>query len=197
MRFHRPLDDLFGNPVRLRVLRVLARSPGVGYTGRELARLCNASPSQAILSLSKLEESGVVRRQLAGRAHLWRLTTEHILSERLIKLFADEAGVLGQLRSELGAALHDLPVSEASVFGSIARADEGPSSDIDLFLRVATAREKERVADEIALRTTTFAVRFGNPVSSLVLDDSQVRQPANPRLLQEIRRDGIPVERDA
>jgi predicted nucleotidyltransferase len=194
MRFHRPLDDLLGNPVRLRVLRVLSRSPGLGFTGRELAHLCGSSPTQTIASLHRLEDSGVVRREVAGSAHLWRLTTEHLLADRLVKLFAEEAGLLEELRCELKVAIRDLPVSEASIFGSVARGDEGPRSDIDLFLRVRSARQKDRVADEIAERTTSLALRYGNPVSTIVLNDRQVNKPTNPRLVENIRKDGIPLE---
>lgn len=172
MRFHEALDDLLGNPVRLRILRILARSPSQGFTGRELARNSKASPSQAILALRSLEDSGIVTREVAGPAHVWRISREHLLTEPLINLFKQEERSLAFLQSELQKAVAGLPVERAFIFGSVARKEERPASDVDLFVEVRSQEDKNRVEDALSATFPRFALRFGNALSSLVLTTS-------------------------
>lgn len=193
MRFHHTLDDLLGNPLRLRVLRLLARSPSQGFTGRELARLCGASPSQTILALQSLEESGIVGREVAGPAHVWRISRHHILSGHLIRLFEEEERSLERLKSELQRAMARLPVKRSLIFGSVARREERPASDIDLFVEVRSLPDKDRVEVALTAATVTTSIRFGNPLSALVLTNDQVRRNSNPSLIQNILREGDPV----
>lgn len=193
MRFHNPLDDILGNPVRLAVLRVLAHSPAQGFTGRELARICHFSPSQTILALQSLEESGILTRQVAGPSHVWMLASQHWFSDHLVKLFEKERQSMGVLKSELLAAVARLPVTRALIFGSIAREEERPSSDIDLFVQVRGKEEKLRTEDVLSAFSPKFAVKFGNPLSSLVMTNDQVSRSSNPRLIEEILNEGQSV----
>jgi hypothetical protein len=39
-----------------------------------------------------------------------------------------------------------------------------------------------------------FALRFGNPVSTIVWTSRDLKNPPNPQLLASIRDEGIPVE---
>lgn len=193
MRFHNSLNEILGNPVRLAVLRVLALSPSQGFTGRELARLCHFSPSQTILALQSLEESGILTRQVVGPSHVWNLASQHLLSDPLVRLFAQERQSITVLKAELGSAVRSLPVTRALLFGSIARREERPASDIDLFVQVRTKDDKSRTEDALSVVSPKFAQRFGNPLSSLVLTNDQVRQSTNPRLIRAIMSEGQPV----
>jgi|SRR5271157_776244 len=193
MRFHNTLDGILGNPVRLRVLRALARSPSQGFTGRQLARDCKFSPSQTILALQSLEDSGVVTREVVGPSHVWRLSSHHVLSEQLIHLFEQEQRALTVLKSELRAAVSRFPVQRAILFGSIVRDDERPASDVDLFVQVKTPHDKVRAEEILSSVSPKFALKFGNPLSSLVLTDAQVRQSSNPSLMQSITDEGQSV----
>jgi DNA-binding IclR family transcriptional regulator len=70
MRFQHGLEEVLGNSTPTRVLRVLTRFPEKGISGRELARTCNASPSQTNAILGSLRGSGVVFRAIMGRAYV-------------------------------------------------------------------------------------------------------------------------------
>ncbi|MCI4372174.1 MAG: nucleotidyltransferase domain-containing protein [Thermoplasmata archaeon] len=194
MRFHNPLDDLLGNPIRLKLLRALVRQAGRGFTGRELARLCDASPSQVCSSLVSLEASGVVFREIAGRSHVWRLSEKHLLSETLTRLFRDETHSLNELKSDLEGVIQRLPVQGATIFGSVARGDERTTSDVDLLVRVKTRAEREQVEDALSAASFAFVVKFGNPLSAVVMDSAQQRNPPNPELLKNSSRDGLELE---
>ena len=194
MRFHEGLEDLFGNRVRLRLLRVLASEVGRGLTGRDLARRCNVSASQAISALQTLEESGIVFRHVAGRSHLWMLAPEHEWARSIRMVFADEAAALERLKSELKRVLVKLPVRRAWLFGSIARGDERPVSDVDLFVEVKNEADRQVVLDRMSIVSGDFALRFGNPVSTLVWSVREMRKPPNPQLLAAVRSEGLPIE---
>jgi len=194
MRFHGGLEDLFGNRVRLRILRMLASESGRGFTGRDLARRCNVSASQANTALQTLEESGVVFRQVAGRAHLWALAADHEWAKSIQRVFADEAAALERLMSELKKVLVKLPAKRAWLFGSIARGDERPTSDVDLFVEVKSEVDRQSVLDRMSSVSGDFALRFGNPVSTLVWSAREMRDPPNPQLLAAVQSEGLPIE---
>jgi predicted nucleotidyltransferase len=193
MRFHRPLDDILGNSLRVRVLRALTHSPSQRFTGRELARECGASPSQTIAALRALEDSGLVAREVVGPSHAWRLSSDHILVAQLSRFFDQESGVIETLKAEVRSAVRGLRIERAWLFGSVARQEERPMSDIDLLVQVGSVAEKVRVEDALGALSPRFARRFGNPLSSIVLTRGQLLRPDNSRLLMNVQNEGIPV----
>jgi predicted nucleotidyltransferase len=195
MRFHNELDDLLGSPIRVRAMRILTRFPERGFTGRELARLCGSSPSQTNAALQCLRDSGVIFREIAGRSHVWRLAPEHVLRNVLIHAFEGEADSLGTLKAEIERLIQPLPITRAVLFGSVARGENRPASDVDLFVQVESNAEKESVESALSAASARFALRFGNPLSSLVLDRTQLRNSTNTEMLQRIFSEGIELER--
>ncbi|MGC2288769.1 MAG: nucleotidyltransferase domain-containing protein [Thermoplasmata archaeon] len=197
MRFHNEFDDILGNRIRLRLLRILARTGGQGLTGRELARMCGASSSQTIASLQRLEDSGLILRDIAGRAHIWRFADGHALGPVLTSLFRAEAESLTTLKKDIESVIRNLPVHRAVLFGSVARGDERPTSDVDLLVVVRSRADKGRVEEALGAASIDFATKFGNPLSSLVIEERQLRSPPNPSLLTNIRHDGVELETSA
>jgi predicted nucleotidyltransferase len=195
MRFRNGLDDLLGSPIRIRLLRILTRFPERGFTGRELAKLCNSSPSQTNAALESLRDSGVAFREIAGRAHVWRLAPEHVLRDVFVQMFRSEANSLELLTAEVETLLKPLPVKRAFLFGSVARGEGRPTSDIDLLVFVGSRAEKEAVENALSRASPRFSLRFGNPLSSLVLDSSASRPPASPQLIRTAVSDGIEIGR--
>ena len=194
MRFHNQLDDLLGHRVRLRILRILSRSGDRGLTGRELARMCNASSSQTTASLQELENSGLILREVVGRAHVWRMAEGHALAPVVKALFRAEAESLTALKTDIEAVIRILPVHRALLFGSVARGDERATSDVDLLVVVQSRADKDQVREALSVASIDFANKFGNPLSSLVVDEKQMRSPTNPSLLANIDRDGIELK---
>ena len=109
----------------------------------------------------------------------------------LTTLFSAEAESLATLKTDLQTAVRALPVKRATLFGSVARGDEQATSDLDLLVVVRSAIDKERVEDALSGASLDFAVKFGNPLSALVMEERQLRAPANPSLLKNIDREGI------
>jgi predicted nucleotidyltransferase len=195
MKFQDELDDLLGNPIRIRVLRVLTRFPEKGFTGRELARICGASPSQTNAALESLRDSGVVFREVSGRSHVWQLAREHVLRDALVGVFRAEADLSRILKLEVESLIRALPIQRAFLYGSVVRGEGRPTSDVDLFVEVKSGTEKETVENALSAASARFALRFGNPLSALVLDRAQMRHPANPGLISQVLNEGVELRR--
>ena len=195
MRFRNELDDLLGNQIRVRLLRELTRFPEKGFTGRELARLCDSSPSQVNTALESLRDSGVVFREIAGRSHIWRLAPEHLLRDVLIRVFRGEAASFALLKSDIENLLRPLPVKRAFLFGSVVRGDDRPTSDVDLLVQVGSKAAKETVEIALSKASPRFALRFGNPLSAIVLDTRHSNSPSSPDFIERVIRDGIEMGR--
>jgi predicted nucleotidyltransferase len=194
MQLRNPLSQALGSSIRVNLLRVLVRDPARRLSGRELARLVGASPSQVNQHLEGLAAAGLLRSESIGRVHLWRPVEAHVLFPVLAEMFSRERSMLDSLKNEIRQSLRGQPVERAVLFGSIARGTERPPSDIDLLVVTRGDEDKEKVADALSRASTRFALRYGNPLSSLVLTAPEARRRRNPALWKAIEADGIPVQ---
>lgn len=88
----------------------------------------------------------------------------------------------------------------AFIYGSRARGDHHPDSDLDLavILRAARAAPGERVQVKLELADIAFDILLetGMLISALPVWQDEWKEPqrgANPRLLENIQREGAPV----
>lgn len=125
-----PLRSLFPS-VDSDVLVALAGSTKP-RTGREIARLAHRSQAATQRVLDRLVDHGIVLRTDAGRSRVYRLNRSHLAAEAIEHL----ANLRQRLFSELERtiSLWEPAPLHVSVFGSAARGDGGPESDIDVFL---------------------------------------------------------------
>jgi hypothetical protein len=114
------------------VLEVLAgteSSLGIG----QIAKIARRGTRQGLsLALDRLVEHGVVDAHAANRGYLYRLNREHVLADAVVSACRARVTVLARL-GEAAQALDPQP-SHVSVFGSFARREAGPDSDIDLLV---------------------------------------------------------------
>lgn len=194
MRFHEPLNDIIGNRVQLKLLRVLVRNKG-SFTGRELARLIGYSQNQTSLALKELERNGLVVWQTAGRSHLYSVDPENILITDLLEAaFRLEDSLLESLADvfsrEVGRDLFALVL-----FGSIARSEERPNSDIDLVIVVQDNANLEKVGDRVAEASAIVTRRFGNQAMPITVkkSDYEKKTRAKKGLWREIAETGVNI----
>lgn len=171
MRYHEPLNEILGNRVQLKLLRVLVRSKG-SFTGRELARLIGHSQNQTSLALRELERNGLVVWQSAGRSHLYSVDADNILvTDFLEPGFRLEDALLERVAetffNEVGRALVFIVL-----FGSVARGEERPDSDIDLVVVVKDKAEMKAVEDRVGEASAKVTRRFGNQAVPIIVTRS-------------------------
>lgn len=122
---------LFG-AARRRVLGLLFGHSTEAYHLRQIARDAGVSPGAAHRELTLLAAAGIVTRTEQGRQVYFRANRECPVFAELKSLLLKTAGVADVLREALGP-LRERIVA-AFVYGSVARGDERPGSDIDLLV---------------------------------------------------------------
>ena len=125
-------DLLFPNQYRRKVLALLMMNPQKWLHLRELARLTGASAGTLKKELDALMAVGLLRLQRVGNQTQFSANVDHPVFPELSGLVKKTIG----LRDVLTLALEPLSsqVEVAFVFGSMAKATEGPQSDVDLLV---------------------------------------------------------------
>lgn len=118
------------------VLEVLARTESA-LSATQIARLASrGSRSGQLVVLNRLVEHGLVHASPTGRGYMYRLNRGHLLAPALLDAMEVRSVLFGRLSEAVGQ-MRPEPVS-AFVFGSIARGDAGPGSDVDLAIIAPT-----------------------------------------------------------
>ena len=132
-----PLTGLFGSAGNVRVLRALAadRAP---QPAPRLAEAAGLTPQGTRGVLDALVRRRMVNAHGSGRTQLYEMNTAHPLASSLASLVQDEQrrwdGLINSIREVLerqGPA-----VSAAWLYGSVARSEDAPFSDLDIALVV-------------------------------------------------------------
>lgn len=91
------------------------------------------------LALDRLVEHGLVIATPANRGSMYRLNRQHVLAEAVISAFQARSTLLARLSDHV-ANMRPKPL-HVSVFGSFARREAGPESDIDLLFVLPEATD--------------------------------------------------------
>jgi hypothetical protein len=174
-------------------LEVLARADAA-FTGREVARLIGASKEGTRQALARLVEQGIVRREPAGAAQMYRLNRDHLAAPAIIAL----AGLREELLQRLRGTLADWRPAAvyAALFGSAARGRERPDSDLDVFLLRPAGISADHPAWDaqvtvLADRATAWT---GNDTRILQIGIDELGDVDEPGgVLDDVLRDGIPL----
>lgn len=172
------------------VLCVLAGADAA-FTGRQVARLLPDHSQKGIHNvLRRLVEQGIVRMAVAGPAHLYNLNREHLAAPCIVSL----CQLKDQLRQRVGELVQgwSVPVEAVILFGSAARGEMRPASDIDLLV-VRPASVDEEVWDEQSAELTERVSAWtGNDARTVEMTPAEVRDglEAGDGLLRAIRDEG-------
>lgn len=175
MKLHNALEDIMGNKVKIGILRLLYRTRSM-YSGREIARLVGFSPTHTIANLRELEASGLVLRQRAGKTDLYQLNEKNFAVNGVLKPIYDwESGLLGELAGMYVEHLGD-KVFSIRLFGSVARDDQKPGSDVDLVLTVADGVDLQIMEEAITAIDLDAGQKLGCPVSTVVVTEKEYKK---------------------
>lgn len=174
------------------VLAVLARAEA-SFSARAVHRLLGrASESGVRKVLERLRKEGVVLAQPAGKAILYSLNRQH-LAAACIEELANPRHMLIQRLTLLSKALHPLPVY-AAIFGSVARGDAGPDSDLDMLLvRPADVEEDDLEWRGVVGRLEELATALtGNACRALEYGQREFSEEAQAEpVLRQVGREGL------
>jgi predicted nucleotidyltransferase len=175
------------------VLAVLARSHEP-LTGREVENHVKpvASHRGVQLALEGLVSAGVVDRVTKGRSALYSLNRDHVAADGIVALASMRDELIARMKAAIGG--WKAKVRSATLFGSFARGDGGPASDIDLLLVWPERIGDQRASDQQLAQLTTDVLRWsGNPLRVIVLSESQLiaQFGAEEPYLEAAAREGI------
>ncbi len=168
MRFRGFQERIVGSRSKVSLLRVLFKFGESEFTGDDLARKAGISKPMAHRALSELMEENVVARKVAGRAYLYRLVPGSYSARLIAPLFRDDESPLEELGRLFSRKLRSSPVVSAALYGSLARGEGGPESDIDVYLIVKSGDDKGRVETLVEDLNRVTLMSFGNRVSAMI-----------------------------
>ena len=191
MRFDQPLNQIFDHEVKIRVLRFLCRRGGQ-WSGRRLAAELQVNPTTMYKTLRELREATVLDFQKVGNNFVYSLADDHYLVQEILRpVFRQEAHGVAQvairLRQALGPALQRGVVTVV-LYGSVARRQERPTSDLDVLFLVRSPHAKRQVQHALNQHWEALMRRFGNSLAPYVntVHEAQQKSRRGVALFQEI-----------
>ncbi len=133
------MEALMGSRSRVRILNLLLLNPGRRFYVREIERLTGENINSIRRELKNLEGVGLLKSEREGTLKYYSADQEASIYPELRGIFLKTLGA-GTL---LGEAISGVQgVEEAFIYGSYARGDAGPESDIDLIIIGEVDEEK-------------------------------------------------------
>jgi predicted nucleotidyltransferase len=169
------------------VLLVLARADAA-FTGGDLARLIpNASADGVRKAAQRLVTQGVVTLERVGRAYTYRLNREHLVADAVVEIARARERFDERVRAHVEGWAN--PPESVLLFGSAARGEMHPDSDLDLLVVADHSDGTDEAVNELAAAVTTWT---GNDARIVHLSPQEVREAfrAGDALMNELLADG-------
>ena len=187
-----PLDHLLGSRAKISILRSFM-TLGRAVSGRHAARLAQVAEKTARNALEDLVALGIITRGEATGQYLYSPNRENVLWDHLRQLFDAERERLQTARRALLEAVdvQDSAVSSLLLFGSAARTEDAPGSDLDLLVLVENETGVWSIRNRLADALPSLERQFGMHLSPLILtsDEFQTRRKEGDPLIEAIVRD--------
>ena len=166
------LTSLLGSEVRARLIVHFVLHPESDLSVRAIGRHIGVTGKRSLqLELDRLCRLGLLQRRPRGREVLVSRTSAALHWKALALLVQEYAPVL-----VLRDALADVPGIEAAfVFGSLARGDARPDSDVDLFVYGDAIPDRE-----LGRALLEASVALDRPVDAKRYDSHKFRRDAQP-----------------
>lgn len=170
-----PSALLFSDSFR-RLLGLLFMRPDEDFHVREIARITDLDAANAQRTLKRMAAAGLVSTSRAGNQLRYQADRNCPIFEELSSIVRKTSGLADVLREAL------IPLAErisvAFVFGSIAKGEAGPHSDIDLMVIGGVSFEA------LAMVLHDAEGRLGRPVNAVILSAAEFHE-------KRLRREGF------
>jgi predicted nucleotidyltransferase len=173
------------------VLTILAGADE-GFSGRRIHRLLGNGSEQGVRKAAeRLVDQGVVLRHQSGQAKIYRLNRQHVAASHIEGLVTLRTELLARLRASLSSWKE--PPLLALLFGSVARGEAGPDSDLDLFLvRRAEVEEESAVwIEQLAALERNATEWTGNDARIVEFGEDEFSGEDLDAVVREALADGV------
>ncbi len=191
MKFHNTLEEMFSSKVKIAVMKLMCLNPERKYSGREMARLLNQSASRVLEVLELFRKNAVVNRETVGRASQWGLNKESVVVEEVSSLINVERRIYMELKSKIYETLiREKSIQKVVLYGSVARKKKKPESDIDVFILIATKKDKELAAELVGKLNKYLLPRYGNVISETIYSEREWKDMEKTTLFKKVESEG-------
>lgn len=197
MRLNEPIFSMLDSGKKIGLLRfLLGHETMPDMSERELAKRVKMSNVAVNRAMAEFQGMNLVNVRRVGNANVWHVNNESYAYDEVKRLiFGNKTGYLPveSMKDMLVKYIKKLPVIQAVLFGSTARGDEKPNSDIDLFLLVRSQTEKKEVEkslDELRDRILTI---YGNVLSDYILTEKEYGEKQGLGVVKNIKKEGVRI----
>jgi len=194
-------------PKIILILKTMSKDPGGWYYTRELASLSKVSVGIVSMEFSKIVKEGLVEQKTEGQEKYYKLNLRNARTRKLCELFeTDKKEELYKENRRLAWVLEDFvkrvsdfapEVQTVLLFGSVARGEATPRSDVDILVLVPNSEEERfkklmNSVDELASDVSGRHPAKLVPVVMMVKDfEESIKEKK--RLAIDILKDGIVI----
>lgn len=192
MLLDRPLDDIFGQYSKLKLLRFLLKSQ-TQMNGREIAKNVGLSHVKVHTALKDLTKQGIVSMRSVGSSLVYWLNEEHFLVKEIIRpAFEKEEGLFEYISQLILKEISTFKPFSIILFGSFAKGRAVVDSDIDVVIVYPRSKNKTVISKELREAEKKITSLFGNHLSSvpLSIDEFQDKLKKKDTFVNEIIRTG-------
>ena len=166
----RPIEPstlLFGEDHR-RLLGLLLMRPDQDFHVREISRLTGVDAGNAQRALKRMELAGLLKSSRTGNQVRYKANRASPIFPELQGIVRKTVGLADVLREALEPL--SARIELAFVFGSVARGEEGPASDIDLMVVGDVG------FDEVVVALHPLHERLGREINPIVMKRPEFRR---------------------
>lgn len=188
-----PLSAILANPAAVRVLTELCRHGGE-MSSSQLITLTRMSRPSVLAALEHLTACRVVQALGAARQRLHRVDPAHPLVPHLSALFEAEDQRYHAILDAVRGAARKAGARAAWLYGSVARGEDRPDSDLDVAI-VAAPGVASAVRDAVqeALRGAEERLSFSPSLVGIDLDDVARLAAEDDPWWRDVVRDAVPL----
>jgi len=188
MRLHNMLDGLMDSGSKVRIMRLLFRSPSREFTGREIASQIKMSPNTVNLALRDLTETNVFHFKRIGKTHIYSCNKNSVLYPFLSDIFKGERKIIDLLTDSLRVAMAGAEL--VLIYGSFAKGEEDAGSDIDILV---VTKDKVKARNALEKLNQTALDQYATPLSYAIYTIKEFEKNRDKPFIRNAMDEGLTI----
>ena len=153
MAIEKSLDNILNTSSKVKVIRLfISRREDFISSGRGVARLTGVTPPAAHVALKDLYNQDILKREIIGREHIYRLNTNNrIVQNILIPAFKKEHSIKEDIFNFLKERIEEKGIKDKIVslilYGSLQSGTTNEKSDVDIAVIIKNNITKKEIEE--------------------------------------------------
>jgi len=153
MAIEKSLDNILNTSSKVKIIRLFtSRREDFISSGRGIARLTGVTPPTAHVALKDLYNQDILKREIIGREHIYRLNTNNrIVQNILIPAFKKEYSIKEDIFNFLEEKIEEKGIKDKIVslilYGSLQSGTTNEKSDVDIAVIIKNNITKKEIEE--------------------------------------------------